>query len=271
MAAPRLMPNCFRIARCTSATVTLSITCSSPSTVSRLMTSLVWLPHAAACCWVLASYCSLEGAPWLATDTLVELAPPEVLLPSPTPPLAATNWQAISAARLESSGVRTEPDKTAALPAISARMLDPGTKRFSMSSRLLRSAPTAISSVRICCPLVSKKKALVWPRPLAIRKTRFDACTTASTLSGAETSTSLSSNGNCTSTDLPRPIEIRLARGKLPRAGICSTDDCSETSSDCPCEIAAGGEAEMPMTASSSPPAILLNFIRMVCQPSCRP
>ena len=38
MTPPRLTPSCFSSERCTSATVTLSITCSSASTVSMLMT-----------------------------------------------------------------------------------------------------------------------------------------------------------------------------------------------------------------------------------------
>ena len=61
MAAPMLMPNCLSSERCTSATVTLSITCSSPSTVSRLMTSLVSLPQAAAWFWVWLSYWRRSG------------------------------------------------------------------------------------------------------------------------------------------------------------------------------------------------------------------
>ena len=60
-----------------------------------------------------------------------------VLLAVPPLLLAATNWQAISVARLASSGVRTEPLRTAALPAISAWMFEPGTNRFRTSSRAL--------------------------------------------------------------------------------------------------------------------------------------
>ena len=71
------------------------------------------------------------------TATLLELDP-LLTEASPTLLLAATNWQAMSTARLASSGVRTVPLRTAALPAISARMLEPGTNLFRMSSRPLR-------------------------------------------------------------------------------------------------------------------------------------
>ncbi len=166
---------------------------------------------------------------------MVELEPAAVLALEklaglPTLLLVATNWQAMSLARLASSGVRTMPLMTTALPAISVLMLEPGTRRFSSVSRPPRSAPTETSSVRICWPLVSKKKALVWPSFLAIRNTRLEACTTASTLSGSETSTSLSSNGNCTITDLLKPSEMRLAMGKSPRLGIFRTECCEMSS-----------------------------------------
>ncbi len=238
------------------------------------MTSLVSLPQAEAWFCVCALY-------WPSVcDRLVTLTPfeVEVVVPAeafvPTLLLAATNWQAMSVARLASSGVRTTPLITTALPAISVLMLEPGTSRFSSVSRPPRSAPTETSRVRICWPLVSKKKALVWPSFLAIRNTRLEACTTASTLSGSETSTSFSSKGNWIITDLLKPSEMRLASGKLPRLGICSTE-CRDMSSNPDAlgsaEYALGGYAQIPMAASSNAPAIALRVIRMVCQPSCRP
>ena len=46
---------------------------------------------------------------------------------------------------------------------ISAWMFEPGTNLFRIASRPWMSAPTVTSNSRICCPLVSKKKALVSP------------------------------------------------------------------------------------------------------------
>src|SRR5581483_945427 len=185
----------------------------------------------------------------------------------------ATNWQAMSEARLPSSGVRTVPLSTAAMPAITAWMLEPGTNFFRMRSRASGSAPTRISSCRTRWPRVSKKNALVWPSPLAIRNTRLEDCTTASTLSGADTTTSLSSKGNCTRKDLPSPSVSGLEMGKLALAGICQNDSSAGPTLTCvlrPCASAAGSKAQMPTIASSRAPAISLILIRMVCQPSCR-
>ena len=129
--APTLMPNCFSTVRCTSATVTFSMTCSSPSILRRLITNLVAPPQAVAavgatCDWVWA--CAAK--PVLAEpETFVERIKPGTAGPvlAATAPLAATIWQAMSSARFESIGVRTVPLSTAALPAISTWIFDPGT------------------------------------------------------------------------------------------------------------------------------------------------
>ena len=127
--------------------------------------------------------------------------PPEVLKDwvavAPTEPeLAFTNCAAIWAARLESMGVRTDPVRMMALPAISLRTLEPGIRRRSRLSNAERSAPTATISVKICWPCSSKKKALVCPAFFAMRKTRSDYCTTASKIWGSEIKTSLRGPGN---------------------------------------------------------------------------
>jgi hypothetical protein len=49
-------------------------------------------------------------------------------------------------------------------------------------------------------------------------------------LVGSDTNTSFSSNGNCTSRDLPTPIETRLAKGKLARTGTVRTECCEMSS-----------------------------------------
>ena len=124
-------------------------------------------------------------------------------------------------------------------------------------------------------PWYRRRRRWFGPAPLAMRKTRFDDCTTASTFSGSATSTSLSSKGNCTSNDLPWPSVRRMESGKFPLAGTRKTDFCC-ASSPCArsalgsCASAAGNVAQAPTTASSAL-AVRLDFIRMVCQPFCRP
>ena len=62
--APMFTPNCFSRLRCTSEIVTLSITCSSPSMLSRLMTSLLSPPQADAwvcvCCLYRSALCVVD-------------------------------------------------------------------------------------------------------------------------------------------------------------------------------------------------------------------
>ena len=141
-----------------------------------------------------------------------------------------------------------------ALPAISDLTLDPGTKRLMRSSSALKSAPTETSRVSTCLPCVSKKKALVWPTFLAIRNTRLEDWTTASIFSGSETSTSLSSKGNCTSKDLLVPSETLVVMGKGPRAGICSTEFCTGSPARAALwpKTATSGATAIPITASSN-------------------
>ena len=82
----------------------------------------------------------------------------------------------------------------------------------------------ATSSVRICWPYSSKKKALVCPVPLAMRNTRSDDCTTASSTFGSETRTSLSGIGNCTTMERPTPRSSRFDSGKAALAGMRRTE-----------------------------------------------
>ena len=197
----RLMPNCFSTERCTSATVTFSITWSSPSMVSRLMIGLG----------------ASEVRP-LVPVTCVVVTPPVVVDTADQPlvrlRLESANWVVISAARVESSTERTLPCSTTAEPASSVRMFEPGNSRLSSWSSSLRSLPTVTSSVMICWPWLSKKMMLVPPGFLAIRNTRSTDWTTASTLSGSDTSTSRRSIGNWMISDLPMPSPTFLASGK---------------------------------------------------------
>ena len=233
--APRLMPNCLRIVRCTSATVTLSITCSSPSTVEQVDDELFGgfrcRRRGLLCVSVRRQW---SRRPQRDLTQRWSMAPPVAWAPRlcwrrrTGRRCARRAWRRAACARCRSARRRCRPSRGD---------VGAGHEAPETSSRPLRSAPTAISSVRICWPLVSKKKALVWPSRLAIRNTRFDACTTASTLSGSETSTSLSSNGNCTRIELPTPRRTRLATGSS-HWGNGSTE-CGDLRSDLPFTSAA--------------------------------
>ena len=157
-----LMPNCLRSERCTSATVTLSITCSSPSTVSRLMTSLVSLPQAAA--W------SGLGSTWALRGSVSAVRPARLVLAE----LTTSCWRCWLAGdelagdvagalgidrrahRCRSARRRCPPSPT--------WMLEPGTKRLQeIVERAQIGADRDLQQSGSAGPCVSKKKALVWP------------------------------------------------------------------------------------------------------------
>ena len=82
----------------------------------------------------------------------------------------------------------------------------------------------ATSSVSICWPFSSKKNAFVCPVPLAIRNTRSDDCTTASSTAGSDTNTSFRATGNCTTRERPTPRSTRFESGNAALPGMRSTE-----------------------------------------------
>ena len=198
----------------------------------------------------------------------------------PTSLLAATNWQAMSwrALGIERRAHASRSGHGAA-GHLGPGCWSPASGASGCRRARSRSAPTEISSVRICWPLVSKKKALVWPSFLAIRKTRLEACTTASTVVGI---------GDQHVLQLERKLhQQRLAAcrarrawpwGNRPRAGILSAPNAARSSSTYSASAGRRRHARLatppttPMVASSNAPGHPASkSFRMVCQPSCRP
>ncbi len=77
--------------------------------------------------------------------------------------------EAMSKARLESTGLRTEPVRMTVSFRISVLMFEPGSRRWNRELSTAVSCSTEISSVNICSPLTSKKKAFDCPSFLPMR------------------------------------------------------------------------------------------------------
>ena len=269
-----LMPNCLSSVRCTSATVTLSITCSSPSTVSRLMTSLVSLPQAAAWFWVwlLVGARGPAGLSGVDADDRARVG-------------AATDGRRADALvggdELAGDvggalGVERRAHRAAQDDGLAGHLgLDVRARHEPLQNRRRgpeMSAPTRSPASGSADPWCRRRRRWFAPWPLAIRNTRLEDCTTASTFSGSATSTSLSSKGNCTSSDLPWPSVARLVSGKFPLAGMRRTE-CWRLSLGSRWDPVRAPRARSPKRRRqpAAAPAVRLEIIRMVCQPSCRP
>jgi hypothetical protein len=103
--------------------------------------------------WTLSSTCSLEVATIMLTTFSGPLAKPA----------------AICAARLASAALGTVPVRTMFSFTASSSIAAPGIMRSIMAAIWDRSRSTRTSSVRICAPFLSKKKAFVSPAALPIR------------------------------------------------------------------------------------------------------